>query len=144
MSGMISLNGTWSLTWAEGSHLMTPGHYTGLALRGRGLLPAAVPAPIHQVLQDAGLLDPPNLGLNSLKARWVEEAFWVYRHTFSVPADAACRKATWWCWSASAAGSPGVPPWCDGKRLNFGTNGLGKLHHGGARATRTVRWPENR
>ena len=93
MSGTISLNGTWSLTWAEGSHLMHPGHYTGPELRGRGLLPAAVPAPIHQVLQDAGLIDDPNLGLNSLKARWVEEAFWIYRHTFTVPADAAGQHA---------------------------------------------------
>jgi len=89
VSGIISLNGTWGLTWAEGSHLMHPGHYTGPALRGRGLLPAKTPAPIHQALRGAGLIDDPNVGLNSLKARWVEEAFWIYRHTFSVPEEAA-------------------------------------------------------
>ncbi|NLC55947.1 MAG: hypothetical protein GX774_03815 [Armatimonadetes bacterium] len=89
MSGSLSLNGTWGLTWAEGSHLMHPSHYLGPSLRGRRLLPAAVPAPIHQVLRAAGLLEDPNLGLNSLKARWVEEQFWIYRHTFTVPAEAA-------------------------------------------------------
>ncbi|MHB9132151.1 MAG: beta-mannosidase [Armatimonadota bacterium] len=89
MSGTISLNGTWGLTWAEGSHLMVPHHYWGTELRGRTLLPAAVPGPIHQVLMDAGLLEDPNLGMNSLKARWVEEMFWIYRHTFTAPAEAA-------------------------------------------------------
>ena len=68
---------------------MHPSHYLGPSLRGRRLLPAAVPAPIHQVLRAAGLLEDPNLGLNSLKARWVEEQFWIYRHTFTVPAEAA-------------------------------------------------------
>ena len=93
MSSVISLNGTWGLTWAEGSHLMHPGHYTGPTLRGRGLLPAPVPAPIHQVLEGAGLIESPYIGLNSLKARWVEEAFWIYRHTFSVPDEAVGQHA---------------------------------------------------
>ena len=93
MGGVLSLNGAWSLTWAEGSHLMHPGHYTGVNLRGRGLLPAAVPAPIHQVLETAGLLEPVNIGLNSLRARWVEEQFWIYRHHFSVPAEALAQQA---------------------------------------------------
>ena len=88
MSGTLSLNGTWGLTWAEGAHLMTPEHYMAPTLRGRRLLPAAVPAPIHLVLMDTGLLDDPNVGLNSLRARWVEEMFWVYRHTFTAPAEA--------------------------------------------------------
>ncbi|MHB9026673.1 MAG: beta-mannosidase [Armatimonadota bacterium] len=85
----LTLNGTWQLTWAEGSHLLVPAHYTAPTLRGRGLLQAPVPAPIHQVLRDAGLLDDPNWGMNSLKARWVEEMFWIYRHTFIAPAEAA-------------------------------------------------------
>lgn len=64
-------------------------HYTAPQLRGRRLLSVTVPAPIHQVLMDAGFLDDPNIGLNSLRARWVEEQFWVYRHTFTAPAEAA-------------------------------------------------------
>lgn len=94
MQGSMSLNGTWGLTYAEGLPLNDPGYYTGAQLRGRRLLPARVPAPIHQVLMDAGWLDDPNLGLNSLKARWVEEQFWVYRHTFAAPA-AACKGTAW-------------------------------------------------
>jgi len=88
MSGSLLLNGTWGLTYAEGLLLMPPDHYTGVVLYGRELMPATVPAPIHQVLQEAGVIDDPHIGLNSLKARWVEEMFWVYRHTFSVPAEA--------------------------------------------------------
>ena len=84
-----SLNGTWELTWAEGACLMTPEYYQGVALSGRKMMPACVPAPIHRVLQDAGILDDINVGLNSLKARWVEEMFWIYRHTFTVSAEAA-------------------------------------------------------
>jgi len=85
MSGTLSLNGTWGLTYAEGSPLMVPRHYTGTMLQGRQLLPATVPAPIHLVLQQAGIIEDPNVGMNSLKARWVEEQFWIYRHTFTAP-----------------------------------------------------------
>jgi beta-mannosidase len=93
MSGTLSLNGTWGVTWAEGSPLIAPAHLMAEGLRGRKLLPARVPAPIHQVLQEAGLLADPNFGLNSLSARWVEEQFWVYRHNFTVPAEAATEHA---------------------------------------------------
>lgn len=93
MSGTLSLNGTWGLTWAEGSPLMRPDHYTGTLLRGRRLLPAQVPAPIHRVLMDHGLLEDPNFGLNSLAARWVEEQYWIYRHTFEASAEATTQPA---------------------------------------------------
>jgi beta-mannosidase len=94
MIGAIKLNGTWGLTYAEGLPLNNPAHYTAPGLRGRRLMPARVPAPIHQVLMEAGQLDDPNLGMNSLKARWVEEQFWIYRHTFTAPAE-ACTGAAW-------------------------------------------------
>ena len=89
MSGTLSLNGTWGLTYAEGTPLIPARWLTGVELHGRRLMPAAVPAPIHQVLRDAGIIDEVNVGINSLKARWVEEQFWVYRHTFTAPAAAA-------------------------------------------------------
>ncbi|UCH35101.1 MAG: hypothetical protein JSV65_01745 [Armatimonadota bacterium] len=88
MSGSLSLNGTWDLAYAEGAFLVAPEQLMGDALPGRGVLRARVPAPVHQVLMEAGLLDDPNVGLNSLKARWVEEMFWVYRHSFAVPPEA--------------------------------------------------------
>ncbi len=93
MSGSLCLNGTWGLTWAEGTMLMHPDYYTGPALSGRKLLPAAVPAPIHRVLEQAGIIEDINVGLNSLRARWVEEQFWIYRHTFTASADAAGQHA---------------------------------------------------
>jgi len=65
------------------------GHYVGTQLEGRRLLQAEVPAPIHEVLMDLGLVEDINYGLNSLKARWVEEMFWIYRHTFEAAAEAA-------------------------------------------------------
>lgn len=92
-AGSMLLNGTWELTWAEGAPLVSPDVLTGDTVARRHLLRATVPAPIHQVLQDTGLLDDPNVGLNSLKARWVEEQFWVYRHTFTVPAEALATTA---------------------------------------------------
>ena len=93
MSGSISLNGTWGLTYAEGHPLMSPEQYTRPTLRGRRLMAAVVPAPIHQVLMDQGLIDDPRVGMNSLKARWVEEQFWIYRHAFEVPAEATNQHA---------------------------------------------------
>ncbi len=92
MRGSLSLNGTWGLTYSEDA----ADYYSGVELPGRRLLPAAVPAPIHQVLCDAGVIDDVHLGLNSLKARWVEEAYWIYRHPFVIPAEAVAQNA-WLC-----------------------------------------------
>jgi beta-mannosidase len=94
MSGSLCLNGKWGLTWAEGAALMSPDQYTAAGLRGRRLMEVPVPASIHAVLMDKGLIDDPNIGLNSLKARWVEEQFWIYRHTFAVPEE-ALRQNAW-------------------------------------------------
>jgi beta-mannosidase len=91
--GCQSLNGTWSLTYAEGLPLVDPTFYTGVESRGRRYLPARVPAPIHQILTENGLVDDPNIGMNSLKARWVEEQFWIYRHQFTVSAEAVASPA---------------------------------------------------
>jgi beta-mannosidase len=74
--------------WAEGTDRMPPRQYIADHLHGCKLLPATVPAPVHQVLREVGLIEDPNLGLNSLRARWVEEQYWIYRHTFSAPAEA--------------------------------------------------------
>ncbi len=94
MTGTLSLNGTWSLYHAEGAHRIVPGHFTAETLQGCRPLAAAVPAPIHQVLLDAEVLDDLNIGLNSLKARWVEESFWIYRHAFTAP-DTALAGPAW-------------------------------------------------
>ncbi len=93
MSGSLCLNGNWGLTYAEGTGLMSPEHYMAPTLRGRRLMKVPVPAPIHRVLMDEGLIDDPNIGMNSLKARWVEEQFWIYRHTFAAPTEALAQNA---------------------------------------------------
>lgn len=88
--GAMSLNGTWELAWTEDF----PDFAFADDLPGRCVLPAAVPASIHQVLMDAGMLDDPRVGMNSLRARWVEEQTWVYRRDFTVP-DEAVDKPAW-------------------------------------------------
>jgi len=93
MSNSLSLNGVWGLTYAEGHFLLEPEHFEGPELRGRRLLEASVPGPVHRALTEAGLIEDPNLGLNSLRARWVEEQFWVYRRTFTAPPEASGQKA---------------------------------------------------
>ena len=88
MSGFLSLNGIWALTWAEGGQLSWPEEFSqAKPAPGRRLLAAEVPSPVHRVLEKNGLLEDPNYGMNSLKARWVEECFWIYRRRFSVPAE---------------------------------------------------------
>jgi beta-mannosidase len=94
MSGSLCLNGIWQLGYAEDSARMTPGHYTARETSGRRFWPAPVPAPIHQVLTNIGMLGDVNVGINTLTARWVEEQFWVYRRTLTVP-DAATRERAW-------------------------------------------------
>jgi beta-mannosidase len=89
MSGTICLNGTWDLAYSEDN----PGQITGPVLRGIKPFCANVPSPVHRTLIDAGLLDDPNLAMNSLNARWVEDAFWAYRRTFDAPAEAASQPA---------------------------------------------------
>ncbi len=96
MHGRISLNGTWGLTYAEGVGLMPPEHYTGVTLEGRKLMSATVPSSVHRVLQDHGIIEDLNIGLNSLKARWVEEQYWIYRHTFDAPKEAAQERVGAW------------------------------------------------
>ena len=89
MKKSLCLNGVWSLTYAEGSQMSFFEEFSQVRPAvGRRLLDAEVPAPIHRVLEKNGLLDDPNYGANSLKARWVEECFWIYRRTFDAPAEA--------------------------------------------------------
>ena len=54
------------VSWPGITH---PDPYTAVTLRGRKMLEAAVPAPVHKILMNLGLIDDPNVGLNSLKAR---------------------------------------------------------------------------
>lgn len=88
MVNTLCLNGAWQVTWTEGLHGRWE-HGAAPELDGQRYIPIAVPGEIHRELQRAGLLDDPNIGLNSLKARWVEEQVWVYRRVFNAPPKAA-------------------------------------------------------
>ena len=89
MKKSLCLNGIWQLTYAEGIQLSAFEEFAQVQPAvGRRLLDAQVPSPIHRELEKNGLLDDPNYGINSFKARWVEEFFWIYRRTFNAPAEA--------------------------------------------------------
>lgn len=81
----IDLNGTWKLRWTDGqrgggARLIGPGPDLSRAID------AQVPGEVHLDLIRVGLLAEPTVGLNVLAARWVEEAVWFYRRTFTAPA----------------------------------------------------------
>jgi beta-mannosidase len=87
----VSLSGTWQLTW----HDDAPQFLVAPEAPGRLQLEANVPAPVHYALMQAGLLEDPRFGLNALRARWVEEQFWVYRRQFLTPPNIKAKIPVW-------------------------------------------------
>jgi beta-mannosidase len=88
----LSLDGTWLVTWTDGSHGKwwtkgKPGFDPGRHLR------VQVPGELHRELERLGLVEDPHVGLNSLRARWVEEQWWTYWHEFEVPKTLAAGPA---------------------------------------------------
>jgi beta-mannosidase len=88
----LSLDGTWQLGHSDGergrpAYALDPKHAADR------YFPAQVPGCVHLDLLKVGLIDEPTLGLNSLRARWVEECIWTYRREFIVPAEALGRPA---------------------------------------------------
>ncbi|MEI3001363.1 MAG: hypothetical protein V8T86_10750 [Victivallis sp.] len=78
MQRILSLNGNWGLTYADGPPIAAPWEFTTLnPAPARRLMTAEVPEPVHRTLEKHGLLDDPNFGMNSLRARWVEECYWI-------------------------------------------------------------------
>lgn len=93
----LDLSGTWKVTWNEGGH--GPQSVEGfLRTNPKGdpprFMDVEVPMELHVALQNAGLVDDPNFGMNTLKARWVAEKYWLYYKTFTAPAQAVNQK-TW-------------------------------------------------
>ncbi|HET6484993.1 MAG TPA: hypothetical protein VFH83_01155, partial [Spirochaetia bacterium] len=94
MIDTIDLNGSWTLTWQDGER--GPGKADGVMGDARARAPqsfsARVPGEVHLDLMAAGILEEPTIGLNCLRARWVEESYWIYRRTFTLGAlDAGVR-----------------------------------------------------
>ena len=93
MRGALDLNGPWLVSWTEGLH-GSPDHGHAAACDGGRYLEVAVPGELHQELRRLGLAEDPNIGLNSLHARWIEEQYWLYRRSFTAPEE-ALNRPTW-------------------------------------------------
>ncbi len=90
----ISLDGIWKLRGFDGQH-GRPEEMLKEDFNELQCIDAVVPGEVHLDLQRAGLMDDYNIGLNVLKARWVEEQVWVYRRSFNVPKEALSAKKAW-------------------------------------------------
>ena len=50
----------------------------------QGWLEADVPGDVHRALLNAGRIEDPYYGVNSLRCRWTEEKYWVFRRQFDL------------------------------------------------------------
>ncbi len=89
----ISLNGTWDLRWRDGQRGQAREGILQPEADMSRALPARVPGEVHLDLMAAGLLEDPAIGLNCLRARWVEETIWIYRRVFTASALAPGERA---------------------------------------------------
>ena len=93
----IDLTGTWKVTWNEGGHgpqSLEAYLHSDPAQDSARFLDVPVPMELHLALQKAGLVEDINFGMNTLKARWVAEKYWLYVRTFTVPDEALKQKAS--------------------------------------------------
>jgi len=86
MAKRFSLNGTWGLWWTDGQRGEPMNRLWAADADKSRVLTAEVPGEVHLDLIRAGLIEEPGIGLNCLKARWVEETIWYYRRAFQAPA----------------------------------------------------------
>jgi beta-mannosidase len=93
MRGFLDLNGTWELYYNDDF----PRFLTAETVPGRHFYRAMVPASVQETLMEAGVLEDPRFGLNSLRARWVEETYWAYRRTFTLPEGYITGTPAWLC-----------------------------------------------
>jgi beta-mannosidase len=85
--GELSLEGMWMATWGDGLHGKFL-HAFQPAEDPERYIPMQFPGSILSNLVASGLVDDPRNGINSLKARWVEEHFWILRKKFTIPDQA--------------------------------------------------------
>ena len=89
---IIDLNGTWHATWKDSCRGMVE-KGAGLQMDPARYIPVQVPGEIHLDLMRAGLLEDPYIGMNILKARWVETMVWSCRRNVTVPAEAVAARS---------------------------------------------------
>ena len=92
MKGTLDLNGVWQVSWTEGLHGRGE-HACAQQFDRLRYIDLPVPCELHRALTQVGILEDPNVGLNSLKARWVEEQLWIHRREFTAPEQAATSPA---------------------------------------------------
>lgn len=93
----LNLSGTWKVTWNEGGHgpqSLDAYLHTDPFQDPDRFIEVPVPLELHLALQQAGLVEDINFGMNTLKARWVAEKYWLYVKTFTAPEAALDQK----CW----------------------------------------------
>ena len=95
-SQILDLSGNWKVTWNEGGH--GPESLDEYLLTDPEQDPARfldieVPMELHLALQKAGLVEDINFGMNSLRARWVAEKYWLYVRKFNATEEALKQKA---------------------------------------------------
>lgn len=91
-----SISGTWKVTWSDGVHGR---HFkTMIEFQAKKdperYIDVPVPMDLNKALQARGILNDPNIGLNSLNARWIGEQYWSYFKTFNVN-KAALNNRAW-------------------------------------------------
>ena len=94
MLGKMSLDGLWKLKGTDGRHGgLEP--FCAATVDERTFIEAQVPGEVHLDLRRAGQIEDPRLGTNGLKARWVEEQYWIYRRSLAPPAEALAARKAW-------------------------------------------------
>jgi len=94
MRGKITLDGEWLIKGTDGRR-GSPESYCAATIDERTFTAAQVPGEIHLDLMRAGIIDDPRIGTNALRARWVEEQYWIYRRVFYAPDEAVSAPAAW-------------------------------------------------
>lgn len=92
---VIDLNGTWGLGWDDGTRRIAARALLN-EQDGAFLAEATVPGEIHLDLMKAGLAEEPNLGMNTVKSRWVDDTVWWYHRDVDVP-ESTIGKRIWLC-----------------------------------------------
>ncbi len=95
-NGKLDLNGTWKVTWTDGVHgreipnILEFSAETDL----ERYMDVPVPMDLNKAMEAKGIIDDPNVGTNSLQARWIGQQYWCYYRTFEVDPDIP-DKRTW-------------------------------------------------
>lgn len=83
LDGGWKLKGWWPYEWVMGSSMENNDSFDGIT----PWIDASVPGSIHNDLLNAGLIENPYYGLNSVKCEWVSQRAWMYSTKFILAQD---------------------------------------------------------